>query len=82
MTTRHAHTVTRESQETDRIYVVGDEESPTVVFVTPDAVGRYFFDTVAQAREDQGDLPVVELEHYDEDPRSRYCTECFPDEED
>lgn len=79
MTTQH--TATRETQKTDRVYAVGDPESPGLVFVTPDAVGRYFFDSIEAAREDQGDdLPLVVLEHYDEDHFN--CTECFPEEED
>jgi hypothetical protein len=51
-------TVTRDSQETDVIYS-GQLFGSRTVFVTLDGMGRYYFDTIRQAREEMGDdLPV------------------------
>ena len=46
--------ITRANQKTDTIY-----HTPDGVFVTPDGEGRYWYETVAEARAEHGDLPVV-----------------------
>lgn len=57
-------TITRDSQQTDVIYVGYPVQkhifgNGLMVFVTPDGIGRYYFDTVKQARDDMGhDLPI------------------------
>jgi hypothetical protein len=50
--------ITRDNQQPDVIYS-GDLYGSRTVFVSPDGVGRFYFDTIRQAREDMGeDLPV------------------------
>lgn len=54
-------TITRDNQQTDVIYVgyeyVWGRPSLTI-FVTPDGIGRYYFDSIGQARREHGDLPI------------------------
>ena len=47
--------LTRQTQRMDVIYVTTDGD----VYVSPDGDGRYWYDTVEQAQEEHGDLPVV-----------------------
>jgi hypothetical protein len=61
--------VTRDNQAACHCYAVGeDEESPDMVFVvSPDGIGRHWFDTVAEALEQFGsDTPVHYVETADE----------------
>ncbi len=55
---------TRNMQQVDVIYVgrmLEDREGVETVFVSPDGEGRYYYDSVEAAREDQGDLRVIHL---------------------
>lgn len=57
---RNLYTVTRETQEPDLIYILTDGAT---CFVTPDGVGRYWYDSVLEAEEQHGDdVPHVYLE--------------------
>ena len=63
MVTRHVQLVTRETQEPDVIYVVEDSWA----FVTPDGIGRFFYDSLEEAQEAHGEeTPVVYAEEADE----------------
>ena len=59
---------TRNMQQVDVIYVgrmLEDREGVETVFVSPDGEGRYYYDSVEEAREDQGNLPVRLLIGYE-----------------
>lgn len=62
MVIRHVARVTRDNQEPDVIYV-GEWDDPVfkgeTIFVTPDGIGRYYYDSIEEARDDVGDLPIV-----------------------
>ena len=60
---KHQHTVTRESQQADTLYLCGyEDEYGFFCFVTPDGEGRFFYDTIAEAISQHGDLPMVRCE--------------------
>lgn len=63
MVIRNLYTVTRDSQECDVIYVNSDE----VAWFTPDGIGRIFYDSVEEAREDTGIEVTVYLERDPDD---------------
>lgn len=58
--------VTRDNQEADTIYV-GWWDDPVLrgetVFVSPDGIGRYYYESIEEAQDDMGDdLPIVYAE--------------------
>lgn len=55
--------VTRKSQEMGVIYVTpgAANDEPESVFFTPDGLGRIWFDTVEEARQQTGITKVVHL---------------------
>lgn len=56
--------LTRDSQRPDHIYRSPDG----TCIVTPDGIGRYFYDDLAEAQRQHGDdLPVVEVTHVCDD---------------
>lgn len=60
---RHQQSVTRESMKIDVIYQGGKLDQ---VFVTPDGHGRFWYDTIDEAEEQHGELPIVLVEEMDE----------------
>lgn len=48
-------TITRDNQQVDVIYAYGDDEC----FVSPDGEGRYWYDSIAEAEAEHGQLPIV-----------------------
>jgi hypothetical protein len=55
--------VTRKTQQVDTIYVTPGAENgePESVFFTPDGVGRIWFDTVDEAKNETGITKIVYL---------------------
>lgn len=58
--------VSRENQKPLECYVVGGDEIESIFVVASDGVGRYWFDTIDEARADFGDVPVHYVETADE----------------
>ena len=59
---------TRSMQEVDVIYVghmLGDHKDSETIFVSPDGEGRFYYESIEEAREDQGNLPVRLLIGYE-----------------